>query len=50
MTEDQIKQHREAVIHGLRSGGWSRIEAENEADDRIDRLLHPSTPSPEQPK
>lgn len=29
---------RESIIHGLRSQGWSRIEAENEADDRIERI------------
>ncbi len=26
----------ESIVHGLRSQGWSRIEAENEADDRIE--------------
>lgn len=29
---------RESIKHGLRSRGWSRIDAENEADDRIERL------------
>ncbi len=28
---------RESIVHGLRSKGWSRIDAENEADDRIGR-------------
>lgn len=31
------EQWRAKIIHGLRSQGWSRIEAENEADDRIER-------------
>lgn len=29
---------REQIIHGLRSRGWSRIDAETEADDRVERL------------
>jgi hypothetical protein len=28
----------ESVVHGLRSRGWSRIEAEGEALERIERL------------
>jgi len=28
---------RESIIHGLRMKGWSRIDAENEAEDRSDR-------------
>lgn len=31
------EQLRQSIIHGLRSRGWGRIEAENEADDRIER-------------
>jgi hypothetical protein len=27
----------ESIVHGLRSRGWSRIEAEGEAIARIDR-------------
>lgn len=29
---------RESIIHGPRNQGWSRIDAENEADDRIEAL------------
>lgn len=29
---------RDSIIHGLRSQGWSKIEAENEALDRIERM------------
>jgi hypothetical protein len=29
------KELREQIIHGLRMQGWSRIEAENEADERL---------------
>lgn len=29
---------REHIIHGLHMQGWSRIDAENEADDRLDTL------------
>jgi hypothetical protein len=29
---------RESIVHGLRSQGWDRIDAENEADDRIERM------------
>jgi hypothetical protein len=28
---------RESIIHGLRMRGWSKIDAENEADYRIAR-------------
>lgn len=35
MTDD--KGLRASIIHGLRSQGWSRIDAETEADDRIER-------------
>lgn len=28
---------RESIVHGLRMRGWSRIEAESEALDRIER-------------
>lgn len=28
----------ESVVHGLRSRGWSRIEAEGEALDRLEAL------------
>lgn len=30
-------EERERLIHDLRMRGWSRIEAENEADDRAER-------------
>lgn len=29
---------REQIIHDLRMQGWSRIDAETEAEDRIERL------------
>ena len=32
----KLAELRESIIHGLRMQGWSRIEAENEADERID--------------
>lgn len=28
----------ESVVHGLRSRGWSRIEAEGEALDRLEKI------------
>jgi hypothetical protein len=42
-----VERLRESIVHGLRMRGWSRIEAENEADDRIEArraraLLQPS--------
>lgn len=40
--DEQARSEEEAmrasIVHGLRSKGWSRIEAENEADDRIENL------------
>lgn len=36
--DDDYTALRASIIHGLRSQGWSRIEAENEAEDRIERL------------
>lgn len=38
MTETKEATLRDSIIHGLRMKGWSRIEAENEAFDRIERL------------
>jgi hypothetical protein len=35
--EDTIQGLREQIIHGLRMQGWSRIDAENEADERLSR-------------
>jgi len=32
MNKDTL---RDSIIHGLRMAGWSRIEAEQEADNRI---------------
>lgn len=39
----------ESIVHGLRSRGWSRIEAEGEALDRIERRRvgkHPNLAAP----
>ena len=33
--KDRVTYDR--IVHGLRSRGWSRIEAEGEALDRIER-------------
>ena len=40
LAEQRQKEQalRESIIHGLRNQGWSRIDAENEADDRIEAL------------
>jgi hypothetical protein len=38
MTQSK-EELREQIIHGLRMRGWSRIEAENEADNRIARAI-----------
>lgn len=38
ITGDEEAAIRESIIHGLRSQNWSRIEAENEADARIENL------------
>jgi hypothetical protein len=35
--EATVRALRDGIIHSLRMRGWSRIEAENEADDRIER-------------
>lgn len=39
MTKSETKRSelRESIIHGLRSRGWSRIDAEDEADVRIEK-------------
>lgn len=34
----------DSTVHGLRSRGWSRIEAEGEALDRIERNRRKSEP------
>lgn len=31
-------QLRDNIIHGLRSKGWSKVDAEEEADSRIARM------------
>lgn len=36
MTEQQKKLYA-SILHGLRSQGWSRVEAESEALDRVIR-------------
>jgi len=38
MTEQQ-KRLYDSIVHGLRTQGWSKIEAESEA---LDRVLAPS--------
>lgn len=49
--DEDYTSFREFVIHGLRSRGWSRSEAESEADDQVERLRNrtnsqqPSGPS-----
>jgi hypothetical protein len=35
----------ENIVHGLRTRGWSRIDAEGEALDRIEKSRSLSTPS-----
>jgi hypothetical protein len=35
---DRLDELRESIVHGLRSRGWSRIDAENEADNKIENL------------
>ena len=37
MDEEERKLF-DSIVHGLRNQGWSRIEAENEAIDRIERM------------
>jgi hypothetical protein len=37
MMRDYEKSYFESVVHGLRMRGWSRIDAEGEALDRIER-------------
>lgn len=39
MTDHSMKERQlfENIVHGLRSRGWSRIDAENEALDRIQK-------------
>lgn len=36
MGEDQ--ELYDSIVHGLRSQGWSRMDAEDEALDRIERI------------
>lgn len=38
MTEEGIQRYRASVIHNLRSNGWSKQDAEDEADYRVERL------------
>ena len=42
MTPDEkrIVELRKSIVHGLRSQGWPRFDAESEAEDRTDDLLH----------
>lgn len=44
-----MAQNRETlladIIHGLRSAGWSRIDAEDEAMRRVERTKHRATAS-----
>lgn len=35
---DEHEAFRESVIHGLRTQGWSKSDAEAEAADRVERL------------
>lgn len=35
MTQDEQKRY-DSIVHGLRSQGWTRIEAEGEALERIE--------------
>lgn len=32
------QQFYESVVHGLRSRGWSRVDAEGEALERVERI------------
>ena len=38
MTAEQERAY-ESIVHGLRMQGWSRIEAENEAYERVTRHI-----------
>lgn len=40
MMDQDERSFYESVVHGLRSRGWSRIDAEGEALDRLERLRH----------
>lgn len=37
-SEEAKAALRESIIHGLRMSGWSRMDAEDEADERIRRV------------
>jgi hypothetical protein len=37
-TPTDYTELRDSIVHGLRMQGWAKIEAENEADARIERL------------
>lgn len=37
MTEKE-RRFYDSVVDGLRRAGWGRIEAESEAEDRIERI------------
>lgn len=40
LKDETERRLYESTVHGLRSQGWSRIEAENEALERIDKRRH----------
>lgn len=41
MTVDEQRLY-ESIVHGLRSAGWSRVDADGEALERIERARHQS--------
>lgn len=41
MTDDE-KALYDSIVHGLRSQGWSRIEAEGEALERVEKRRKPN--------
>lgn len=38
MTDTTLYDLREGIIHNLRTNGWSRVDAEDEADQRIELI------------
>lgn len=41
LERDKNNELRESIIHNLRSKGWTKQEAEDEADYRVGRRISP---------
>ena len=44
--DEDLESLRENIIHGLRMQGWPKADAEDEAHDRIRRIVNKNRASP----